>query len=195
MDDVKRLLEILQRLCDGGSSVLVIEHNLDVIKCADYVIDLGPEGGELGGTLVTAGTPEQVGRLREELYRPIPAKGVERANDEIPHPSCCASPCAASPRHSSASICSSGTASSAWRRSCKVLLGVGLVLVLDTVVVSFLSNFNLGVILPAFFGVPLDRARVPAAAHAPRLPAVSQVVHRRLLRPSPSASSSCAASS
>ena len=60
VDDVKRLLEILQRLCDGGSSVLVIEHNLDVIKCADYVIDLGPEGGELGGTLVTAGTPEQV---------------------------------------------------------------------------------------------------------------------------------------
>ena len=176
VDDVKRLLEILQRLCDGGSSVLVIEHNLDVIKCADYVIDLGPEGGELGGTLVTAGTPEQVGRLREELYRPIPAKGVERANDEIPHPSCCALPCAASPRHSSASICSSGTASSA----CAAMQGAagrgagaraghggGVVPV----------HFNLGVILPAFFGVPLDRARVPAAAHAPRLPAVSQVVH------------------
>ena len=60
VDDVKRLLEILQRLCDGGSSVLVIEHNLDVIKCADYVIDLGPEGGDQGGTLVVCGTPEQV---------------------------------------------------------------------------------------------------------------------------------------
>ncbi len=60
VDDVKRLLEILQRLCDGGSSVLVIEHNLDVIKCADYVIDLGPEGGDQGGTLVACGTPEQV---------------------------------------------------------------------------------------------------------------------------------------
>ncbi len=60
MDDVKRLLEILQRLCETGSSVLVIEHNLDVIKCADYVIDLGPEGGDAGGAVVATGTPEQV---------------------------------------------------------------------------------------------------------------------------------------
>ena len=59
-DDVKRLLEILQRLCDGGSSVLVIEHNLDVIKCADYLIDLGPEGGDAGGRIVATGTPEEV---------------------------------------------------------------------------------------------------------------------------------------
>ena len=62
VDDVKRLLEILQRLCENGSSVLVIEHNLDVIKCADYVIDLGPEGGDQGGTIVAAGTPEEVAR-------------------------------------------------------------------------------------------------------------------------------------
>ena len=58
--DVKRLLEILNRLADNGSSVLVIEHNLDVIKTADYVIDLGPEGGDDGGTVIATGTPEQV---------------------------------------------------------------------------------------------------------------------------------------
>lgn len=58
--DVEKLLQILQRLCDGGSSVLVIEHNLDVIKTADYIIDLGPEGGDRGGTVIACGTPEQV---------------------------------------------------------------------------------------------------------------------------------------
>ena len=57
--DVARLLDILQRLADGGNTVLVIEHNLDVIKCADYIIDLGPEGGDEGGRLVFAGTPEE----------------------------------------------------------------------------------------------------------------------------------------
>ena len=63
VDDVKRLLEILQRLCETGSSVLVIEHNLDVIKCADYVIDLGPEGGNAGGNIVATGTPEEVAKV------------------------------------------------------------------------------------------------------------------------------------
>ena len=58
--DVAKLLEVLQRLCDAGNSVLVIEHNLDVIKCADHIIDLGPEGGDGGGTLVAEGTPEEV---------------------------------------------------------------------------------------------------------------------------------------
>ena len=59
-DDVKKLLEVLQRLVDAGNTVLVIEHNLDVIKCADYLLDLGPEGGSGGGTLVACGTPEEV---------------------------------------------------------------------------------------------------------------------------------------
>ncbi len=58
--DVEKLLQVLQRLVDAGNSVLVIEHNLDVIKCADWIIDMGPEGGDAGGQLVAAGTPEQV---------------------------------------------------------------------------------------------------------------------------------------
>ncbi len=58
--DIEKLLEVLQRLVDVGNTVLVIEHNLDVIKQADWVIDLGPEGGEAGGELIAAGTPEQV---------------------------------------------------------------------------------------------------------------------------------------
>ena len=58
--DVAKLLEVLQRLCDNGNSVIIIEHNLDVIKTADHIIDLGPEGGDGGGTVVVAGTPERV---------------------------------------------------------------------------------------------------------------------------------------
>jgi excinuclease ABC subunit A len=59
-DDVRRLLAVLDRLVAAGNSVLVIEHNLDVIKTADYVIDLGPEGGAAGGEVIAAGTPEEV---------------------------------------------------------------------------------------------------------------------------------------
>jgi excinuclease ABC subunit A len=62
-DDVARLLSVLGRLADTGNTVVVIEHNLDVIKSADWVIDLGPEGGDNGGDLVAAGTPEQVARI------------------------------------------------------------------------------------------------------------------------------------
>lgn len=58
--DVKKLLEVLQRIVDNGDTVLVIEHNLDVIKCADHIIDLGPEGGDEGGTLMAQGTPEEI---------------------------------------------------------------------------------------------------------------------------------------
>ncbi|WP_294349166.1 excinuclease ABC subunit UvrA [uncultured Clostridium sp.] len=60
IDDVNRLIAILQRLVDAGNTVVVIEHNLDMIKCADYIIDLGPEGGDKGGTLVAEGTPEKI---------------------------------------------------------------------------------------------------------------------------------------
>ncbi|MFZ2970218.1 MAG: excinuclease ABC subunit UvrA [Minisyncoccia bacterium] len=59
-DDIKKLLDVLNRLVDGGNTVVVIEHNLDVIKCADYVIDLGPEGGDEGGRVVATGTPEDI---------------------------------------------------------------------------------------------------------------------------------------
>jgi ABC-type sugar transport system ATPase subunit len=67
-DDVAKLLTVLNRLCENGNTVLVIEHNLDVIKTADHIIDLGPEGGDGGGTVVVTGTPEEVAmakRVRE----------------------------------------------------------------------------------------------------------------------------------
>jgi len=60
--DVKKLLEVLQKLVDAGNTVVLIEHNLDVIRCADWIIDLGPEGGDRGGCVVAVGTPEQVAR-------------------------------------------------------------------------------------------------------------------------------------
>ena len=63
--DVHKLIEVLQRLVEAGNTVLVIEHNLDVIKTADYLIDLGPEGGDGGGTLVASGTPEEVAQIPE----------------------------------------------------------------------------------------------------------------------------------
>jgi excinuclease ABC subunit A len=79
--DVKKLLGVLQRLVDAGNTVIVIEHNLDVIKCADWIIDLGPEGGDSGGQVIAEGTPEEVAQmshshtgqfLRRVLsYRPI----------------------------------------------------------------------------------------------------------------------------
>ena len=61
--DVHKLTDILQRLTDGGNTVIVIEHNLDVIKSADYLIDLGPEGGDGGGTVIAQGTPEEVSAM------------------------------------------------------------------------------------------------------------------------------------
>src|SRR6478735_6133363 len=63
--DIEKLLEVLQRLVDGGNTVLVIEHNLDVIKQADWIVDLGPEGGEAGGEVIATGTPEQVADVEE----------------------------------------------------------------------------------------------------------------------------------
>ncbi len=61
--DVHKLIEILHKLCEGGNTVVVIEHNLDVIKTADYIIDMGPEGGEGGGTVVACGTPEEIAEV------------------------------------------------------------------------------------------------------------------------------------
>ena len=63
--DVHKLIDVLQLLVDGGNTVIVIEHNLDVIKCADYIIDLGPEGGFRGGTVVAAGTPEEIAQCAD----------------------------------------------------------------------------------------------------------------------------------
>ena len=60
-----RLVDILRRLSEGGNTVVVIEHNLDVIKTADYIIDMGPEGGAKGGTVIVQGTPEEVARCKK----------------------------------------------------------------------------------------------------------------------------------
>jgi len=64
-EDIRKLLDVLQKLVDGGDTVVVIEHNLDVIKMADHIIDLGPEGGNRGGTIVATGTPEQIAKVKE----------------------------------------------------------------------------------------------------------------------------------
>ena len=77
-DDVRKLLEVLQRLVDAGNTVVVIEHNLDVIKCADWLIDLGPEGGDGGGTVVVTGTPEQVAACPESYTGQYLKKMLER---------------------------------------------------------------------------------------------------------------------
>ena len=73
--DIKKLLEILQRIVDNGDTVIIIEHNLDIIKVADYIIDLGPEGGDQGGTVVATGTPEQVSK-NDSSYTGIYLKQV-----------------------------------------------------------------------------------------------------------------------
>ena len=65
MADVHKLIEILNRLVEGGNSMIIIEHNLDVIKVADHIIDLGPEGGDNGGTIIATGTPEQIAKCKE----------------------------------------------------------------------------------------------------------------------------------
>ena len=64
VDDISRLLKVLNRLVENGDTVVIIEHNLDVIKTADYIIDLGPEGGSGGGTIVATGTPEDIARTK-----------------------------------------------------------------------------------------------------------------------------------
>ncbi len=83
--DIDRLLKVLHRLVENGETVLVIEHNLDVIKTADYVIDLGPEGGNRGGLIVAAGTPEDVvkvaGSYTGQYLKPILERDRERSEN------------------------------------------------------------------------------------------------------------------
>jgi len=80
-DDVSKLLEVLHRLTDLGNSIIIIEHNMDVIRNADWIIDLGPEGGEDGGRLVAQGTPEQVARVKKSYTGQILAKVLPKASN------------------------------------------------------------------------------------------------------------------
>lgn len=86
-DDIKRLLEVLQRLVDEGNTVLIIEHNLDVIKNADWLIDLGPEGGDGGGQIVATGTPEEVAQVKEsytgQYLKPVLKRDTELTKQMI----------------------------------------------------------------------------------------------------------------
>ena len=80
-DDIRRLLDVLQRLVDNGNTVLVIEHNLDVIKTADHLIDLGPEGGAGGGQVVAVGTPEAIAAVPESYTGKYLKEVLERAQE------------------------------------------------------------------------------------------------------------------
>jgi excinuclease ABC subunit A len=81
LDDIRKLLAVLGRLVDAGNTVAVVEHNLDVIKAADWIIDLGPEGGEQGGCIVAEGRPEQIAQVTEShtgrFLRPLLAEKVK----------------------------------------------------------------------------------------------------------------------
>ena len=81
--DVHKLVEILRRLSDGGNTVVVIEHNLDVIKTADYIIDMGPEGGDGGGTVIAKGTPEEICKVQESYTGQFlkPYLGIEKTDE------------------------------------------------------------------------------------------------------------------
>ena len=82
-DDVKKLIDVIERLVERGDTVIIIEHNLDVIKCADYIIDLGPDGGDRGGEVVAVGTPEEVARV-ENSYTGQALRGVLAISNENP---------------------------------------------------------------------------------------------------------------
>ena len=80
--DVHKLIEILRRLSEGGNTVVVIEHNLDVIKTADYIIDIGPEGGNRGGTILAQGTPEEVAQIKESYTGQYVAKYLYKRKEK-----------------------------------------------------------------------------------------------------------------
>ncbi len=85
MDDIKRLLVVLERLVDAGNTILIIEHNLDVIKSADYLIDLGPEGGDGGGQVIATGTPEDIAQVKEsytgQYLKPVLERDTQRTKE------------------------------------------------------------------------------------------------------------------
>ena len=85
MADIQKLIGVLQRLTDAGNTVIVIEHNLDVIKCADHIIDLGPEGGDGGGTVIFTGTPEECAECEESatglFLKPILERQADESNE------------------------------------------------------------------------------------------------------------------
>ena len=105
--DVERLLVSLNRLVDAGHTVVLIEHHMDVIKTADHVIDLGPEGGHAGGQVVVTGTPEDVAALQGVAHRPVSQAASEDVNHRAAgtpgHPRSAQSPSASSRVHSSSS--------------------------------------------------------------------------------------------
>ena len=76
-------MEILHRLADGGNTVVVIEHNLDVIKTADYIIDMGPEGGDRGGTVIAQGTPEEIIKVKKSYTGYYVKKMLENSYEKI----------------------------------------------------------------------------------------------------------------
>jgi excinuclease ABC subunit A len=82
-EDVRRLLEVLQALVDQGNTVIVIEHNLEVIKTADWIIDLGPEGGDAGGEIVATGTPEEIARAKGSYTGRYLAEYLESRSERI----------------------------------------------------------------------------------------------------------------
>ena len=76
--DVAKLIEVLKRIVENGDTVLVIEHNMDVIKSADWIIDIGPEGGDAGGNIVAVGTPEQIAKVENSYTGADIKKGLKR---------------------------------------------------------------------------------------------------------------------
>jgi len=87
VDDISRLLKVLQRLVENGDTVLVIEHNLDVIKAVDYMVDLGPEGGDKGGSIIATGTPEEIIEVEAsytgQYLRPVLLRDRDRMDQKV----------------------------------------------------------------------------------------------------------------